>query len=283
VPRTLPGVPATTGVQTLRTPGDARALRQQLRPGARLVVVGAGFIGSEVASTAVALGVHVTVVEMLPVPLAGPLGAEMGAVCAGLHAEHGVELRVRVGVAQLRGRRQVTAVELTDGPVLPADLVLLGVGCRPATDWLIGSGLGLSGGVRTDAAGLTSVPGVAAVGDVACALSSWSGTSARVEHWTHAMEQPARAVAALLRGPAAAVPAPAPYFWSEQYGHRIQFAGHAAPGDSVRLLEGHPADRSFVALYERGGELGAVLGMDQGKLFTRWRRQLRPALDPAAA
>lgn len=281
VPRTLPGVPALAGVQVLRTLADARALRAQLQPGAALVVVGAGFIGSEVASTAASLGVQVTVLEVLPVPLAGALGPEMGTVCAGLHSEHGVDLRVGVGVAQLHGQRQVTGVELTDGSVLPADLVLLGVGCRPATDWLVGSGLDLSGGVRTDAAGLTAVPGVAAVGDVACADSRWAGGPTRVEHWTNAMEQPARAVAALLGGTAA--PPPAPYFWSEQYGHRIQFAGHAAPGDSVRLLEGDPAARSFLALYERAGEPRAVLAMDQGKLFTRWRRQLRPALDPAAA
>jgi len=272
--RTLPGTSPLVGLHTLRTLADARALRAELVPDSRLVVVGAGFIGSEVASTAAALGVRVCVLEMLPVPLAGPLGKEMGAVCAGLHADHGVELRVGVGVAGVRGKRRVTEVQLTDGSVLSADTVLVGAGCLPVTDWLVGSGLDLSGGVRTDAAGLTAVPGVAAVGDVACAASAWAARPTRVEHWTNAMEQPARAVAALLGAHVAAPPAP--YFWSAQYGRRIQFAGHVAAGDVVRVVDGAAEDRSFLAVYERAGQPSAVLGMDQGKLFTRWRRQLRP-------
>jgi 3-phenylpropionate/trans-cinnamate dioxygenase ferredoxin reductase subunit len=289
-PRTLPGVGPMAGVHLLRTVDDAEALREALQPGVRLVVVGAGFIGSEVAGAARTLGVDVTVVEALDVPLSGALGAAMGSVCAALHAANGVHLRTGVGVAGLRGGDRVTGVELTDGSVLDADVVLVGVGAVPVTGWLEGSGVTIDNGVLTDAHGLTSIPGVAAVGDVARAAGPWTAGPTRVEHWTNAVEAPGRAVAALLRGdgsPPESVAPRAPYFWSDQYGVMIQFAGHREPEDTVRVVEGDPASGSFVAVYEHGehGEHGsgpgdrhisAVIAMNAGRSFNRLRRGLTP-------
>jgi 3-phenylpropionate/trans-cinnamate dioxygenase ferredoxin reductase subunit len=166
-PRALRGTQQLDGVHLLRTLDDAISLREALVPGVRLAVVGAGFIGSEVASAARTLGADVTVIELLDVPLSLPLGEQMGSVCAALHAANGVDLRTGVGVAGLRGRDHVTGVELSDGSVIDADLVLVGVGAVPVTEWLDGSGLAIDNGVLTDTSGLTSVPHVAAVGDVA--------------------------------------------------------------------------------------------------------------------
>jgi NADPH-dependent 2,4-dienoyl-CoA reductase/sulfur reductase-like enzyme len=263
-------------VHTLRTLDDAIALRADLESAERLVVIGAGFIGAEVASSARSLGLDVTVVEALPTPLAGPLGAEMGAVCARLHGDHGVRLLTGTAVAGLIGSPRVEAVELADGTRLPADVVLVGIGAQPNVEWLAGSGLVISGGVVTDASGATNLPAVVATGDCATSFSPYAGRSVRSEHWTHAFEQPATAVATLL-GDASHTPASPPYFWSDQYGVRIQLAGHREEGDTVRVVEGDPEQRSFLAVYERDGQPVAVLGMNQPKLFTRWRRQLRAA------
>lgn len=268
--RTLadPGKPA--GLHTLRTVDDAIALKDDLRPGARLVVIGAGFIGAEVASSARSLGLDVTVVETQPTPLAGPLGAEMGAICAHLHGDHGVPLLTGVPVSGLSGTDRVEAVELADRTRLPADVVVAGIGSLPNVEWLAGSGLEIAGGVVTDSSGATAIPGVWATGD--CAVIRGERRS---EHWTHALEHPAAVAAALLGGSAPV--RRAPYFWSDQYGVRIQFAGHHEPGDSVRIVEGDQDSRSFLAVYERDGAPVAVLGLNQPKLFTRWRRQLRAA------
>ena len=173
-PRPLRGAEPLPGVHLLRTVEDALALREVLVPGVRLVVVGAGFIGSEVAGAARALGADVTVVELLDVPLSLALGEDMGAICAALHAANGVTLRTGVGVTALRGHDRVTGVELSDGTVVPADLVLVGVGAAPVTDWLAGSGLDIDNGVITDEHGLTSLPHVAAVGDVARPAGPWT-------------------------------------------------------------------------------------------------------------
>ncbi|MGP3953084.1 NAD(P)/FAD-dependent oxidoreductase [Streptomyces sp. 7N604] len=273
--RTLPGSDGLAGVHVLRTVEDARALRDDLARGGSLVVIGGGFIGAEVASTAYGLGLDVTVVEAAPTPLAGPLGPEMGGVVSALHADHGVRLLCGTGVQGLVGNGRVGAVLLRDGRRIPADTVVVGVGARPCTDWLEGTGVPLENGVRCDAAGATGVPGVVAVGDCAAWYDPAVGAHRRVEHWTGARERPAAAVAALLSGGTAA-PAPTrpPYFWSDQYGVRIQFAGHAAQADSVAVEEGAASDRSFLAVYRRAGRPVAVLGVDQARQFTRWRRQL---------
>ncbi|MET7718447.1 FAD-dependent oxidoreductase [Streptomyces sp. NPDC005407] len=276
--RTLPGGDGLAGVHTLRTLDEARALRADLARGGRLVVIGGGFIGAEVASTAYGLGLDVTVIEAAPTPLAGPLGEVMGGIVSTLHADHGVRLLCGVGVKGLSGAARVEAVLLEDGRSIPADTVVVGVGARPCVEWLEGSGVVLDDGVKCGADGRTSVSGVVAVGDCASWYDPVAGVHRRVEHWTGARERPDAAVAALLSGGAAtpAVPKP-PYFWSDQYGVRIQFAGHSAGADSVTVEEGLPDDRSFLAVYRRSGHPVAVLGMNQPRLFTRWRKQLAAA------
>lgn len=283
--RTLPGPGPRAGVHVLRTLDDALGLRDELVAGSRLVVIGAGFIGGEVASTARALGCEVTVVEAMPTPLAGPLGAEMGAIVSGLHEQHGARLICGVGVDRLVGRERVEAVALNDGTSLPADVVVVGIGASPNVGWLAGSGVALANGVECDHAGRTSVPGVVAVGDCASWHDIRRGRGHRVEHWTGALERPSTAVTSLLSGSAFgdAPPEPAsiPYFWSDQYDVRIQFAGIAADADSVTVEEGSAESRDVLAVYRRGEEPVAVLGMCQPRLFGRWRRQLNAAPVPA--
>lgn len=295
--RTLPGGHGLDGVHVLRTLDDARALREDLARGGRLVVIGGGFIGAEVASTARALGLEVTVVEAAPTALAGPLGTAMGTLVSALHADHGVRLVCGVGVRALSGdgpggrgippargtrsggrdsgRGRVRAVLLEDGRSLAADTVVVGVGARPCVEWLEGSGAALDNGVLCDAAGATNVPGVVAVGDCAAWYDPAVGAHRRVEHWTGARERPAAAVAALLSGGAAAPgPLRPPYFWSDQYGVRIQFAGYAAGADSVSVEEGAADERSFLAVYRRAECPVAVLGVNRTRPFMHWRRQL---------
>ncbi|MFD5388105.1 NAD(P)/FAD-dependent oxidoreductase [Streptomyces sp. NPDC127074] len=281
-PRTLP-LPRLDGVHTLRTLDDATRLRAALRAGAaRVVVIGAGFIGAEVASSCAALGLDVTVVEAAPLPLVPQLGEEMARVCAGLHARGGATLLCGTGVGGLCGSGRVTGVELTDGRVLPADVVVVGVGVRPVTGWLEGSGLALDDGVRCDAGCVTALPNVVAVGDVARLAQPGTSRTVRAEHWTSGMLQGAVAARNLLAGSTVEPFEALPYFWSDQYGARIQYAGRRAPGDTVRIAEGDPADGGgFLAVYERGGISTAALGVDRPRPFMRLRRELSRAPQPA--
>ncbi len=258
--RRLPG-DSLAGVHTLRTLDDARALRADLTRGPRrVVVIGGGFIGAETASSCARLGHAVTVVEAAPLPLVPQLGARMAAMCAALHRRGGVELVTGTGVAALRGTATVTGVDLTDGRTLPADVVIVGIGAVPHTSWLTGSALALHDGVLCDDGCVTALPQVVAVGDVARA----GGT--RAEHWTSATEQPRVAVTNLLAGRTLTTARPVPYFWSDQYGCRIQFAGRYREGDTVHVTEGEIADdgapgaSGFLARYERDGRTVAVLG-----------------------
>jgi NADPH-dependent 2,4-dienoyl-CoA reductase/sulfur reductase-like enzyme len=278
--RTMPGNGPSAGVHTLRTLDDAIALRAELIPGARLVVIGGGFIGAEVAATAHGLGGQVVVLEAAPTPLSGPLGVQMGALVAGLHARHGVTMHCGTPVSGLLGAERVTGVALADGRVVPADVVVVGIGAVPNVSWLHDSGLDVGDGVHCDQVGSTGQPRVVAVGDCAAWLDPDTGRHRRVEHWTAARDRPAIAVATLLAGarrdvaPARTVPERAPYFWSDQYGLRIQFAGYARPDDDVSLEIGRADESSFLAVYRRAGRPVAVLGVDQVREFTRWRRQL---------
>ncbi|MFD6285533.1 NAD(P)/FAD-dependent oxidoreductase [Streptomyces sp. NPDC060205] len=271
--RRLPG-PGLAGVHTLRTLDDARALRAELTAGdRRVVVIGGGFIGAETASSCAALGHDVTVVEAAPLPLVPQLGPEMAAVCAALHRRGGVDLVTGTGVAALRGRGAVTGVELSDGRLLPADVVIVGIGAVPNTDWLAGSPLALHDGVLCDDGCATALPQVVAVGDVARV------GGIRAEHWTSATEQPRIAVRNLLAGYTAETLRPLPYFWSDQYGARIQFAGRRLDTDTVRIAEGTltdgaPGEDGLLALYEREGRTTAVLSVDRPRPFMRARREL---------
>ncbi|MGN9817300.1 NAD(P)/FAD-dependent oxidoreductase [Streptomyces sp. SD11] len=271
--RRLPG-PALAGVHTLRTLDDARTLRAELTAGPRrVVVIGGGFIGAETASSCAGLGHDVTVVEAAPLPLVPQLGPEIAALCTALHRRGGVELVTGTGVAALRGTAAVTGVELSDGRLLPADVVIVGIGAVPNTGWLTGSPLALHDGVLCDDGCATALPQVVAVGDVARV----GGT--RAEHWTSATEQPRIAVRNLLAGYTAETVRPLPYFWSDQYGTRIQFAGRRLDTDTVRIAEGTvtdgvPGEDGLLALYEREGRTTAVLSVDRPRPFLRARREL---------
>jgi len=285
-PRRLPDQPAATGVLAMRTLADSVELRRLLtlqrdRP-ARLVVIGAGFIGLEVAATARGLGAEVTVLEGADAPLIRGLGAEMGTAVVAMHAAHGVDVRCAVQVTAIEtdGAAAPTAsgVRLGDGTVLPADVVVVGVGVSPAVDWLAHSGLTLRDGIVCDATLNAGIPGVYAAGDVArwpnATFSGHDDEEMRVEHWTNASEQGAAAAANLLRWARGETPEPfrtVPFFWSDQYDQRIQFIGRAHGGDDIRVIAGTPGDGPFAALYGWQGRLRGALGVSMPKLVMRFR------------
>jgi 3-phenylpropionate/trans-cinnamate dioxygenase ferredoxin reductase subunit len=274
-PRRLAGT--ASGVHVLRTLDDAVGLRADLQAGPEnVVVIGAGFIGSEVASSCRALGLSVTVVEAVSDPLAALLGPQVAQVCAALHPDNGVPVHYGTPVASLStvdGR--MSGVVLQDGRELPADVVVVGIGMRPATDWLVGSGLHLDNGVLTDAGCVTPLKNVVAAGDVARYWSVDHNAYLRQEHWTNASDQPKVAVGNLLAGRIVSEYRATGYFWSKQYDAWIQYAGRPEPTDQVRVIEGSLDDRKFVATYHRGDQLTGAVAINSPKIFTRTRRQLR--------
>ena len=279
-PRELPGTEALAGVHTLRTLDDALAVRAAIAAGARrVVVVGAGFIGAEVAATSRTAGCDVTILEALPVPLGRALGDEMGAVMGDLHRDHGVDVRLGVGVAGFEGGDRVTHVRLVDDTLIDADLVVVGIGVTPNTGWLEGSGLALDDGVVCDAT-TRAAPGVVAAGDVARWPSHRFAELLRVEHWDNAIamgEHAARRLLADLAGdppddPATTAPYdPVPWFWSDQYDRKIQLAGRSSGADEVRVVDGSTDERRFVALYRRGDRVVGVLAMNRPRLLMTFR------------
>lgn len=272
---TLPGA---AGGSVLRTVDDALALRAALVPGARVVVVGAGWIGAEVATAAAARGCRVTVVDAAGAPLGAALGEDVGALTVPWYAEAGVELRLSTGVASVEPDR----VELADGSALAFDAVVVGVGARPDTGWLEGSGLALDRGVLVDPCLRTSWEGVVAVGDCAAWESQRYGTRLRVEHWDDALTAPAAGVSNLLGG--SVVHDPVPYFWSEQLGHVLQHTGHAAGADRV-VHRGEPGDAAgWTSCWLRADRLVAVLAVDRPRDAVQGRRRIAAgdAVDPVA-
>jgi NADPH-dependent 2,4-dienoyl-CoA reductase/sulfur reductase-like enzyme len=275
--RTLPGTEAMPTVRTLRTLDDCMGIRADLAaagPGARMVVIGAGFIGSEVAATCHGLGVAVTVVEALPTPLGRVLGEEMGAVCGRLHVDHGVTLLTGVGVDHLTSDPDgpdPVVVHLADGTDLAADLVVVGIGVVPEVGWLEGSGLALDNGVVCDER-LFAGDGVVAAGDVARWSHPSLGEGLRVEHWTNAAEGGALAARNLMAGTAEAEPyAPVPFFWSDQYETKIQVIGLPGPDDEVVVVGGSTEESKFLALYRRGDRLRAALAFSQPRQLMAYR------------
>ncbi len=256
----------------LRTLDDALALRRRLVPGARVVVVGAGWIGAEVATAAAAAGGEVVVLEAGDGPLAGALGA-VGARTAPWYAAAGVALRTRTRATAVHADR----VELEGGEVLRADVVVVGVGARPDTDWLAGSPVAVDRGVLADRH-LRAAPGVVAVGDCAAWESGLFGTRLRVEHWDDALQAPAVAVTTLLGGEA--VHDPVPYFWSEQLGHRLQHAGHAEGADQV-VDRGDPdGPDGWTTCWLRDGRLVALLAVDRPRDLLQGRRLIAARATP---
>ncbi|ORB74882.1 NAD(P)/FAD-dependent oxidoreductase [Mycobacterium scrofulaceum] len=256
VPRRIPTLPDLDGIRVLRTFDESMALREHASSAQRAVVVGAGFIGCEVAASLRSLGVDVVLVEPQPTPLASVLGERIGELVARLHRAQGVDVRLGVGVAEVRGEGRVDTVVLTDGTELAADLVVVGIGSHPATGWLEGSGIEVDNGVLCDEAGRTSAPNVWALGDVA----SWrdaTGHQARVEHWSNVADQTRVVVPAML-GQDTSSAVVVPYFWSDQYDVKIQCLGEPEATDTVHLVEDD--GRKFLAYYERDGVLAGVVG-----------------------
>ena len=273
--RQLPTLAGLSNVFTLRTLADAQSLAPELVAGSRMVVIGAGFIGAEVASAAASRGMEVTMIDACPVPFTAQLGTEMGAVVGGLHAANGVELISSAVIEDFySGEGNVTGLRLAGGRYVPAAVVVVGIGAEPNTGWLEGSGLELRGGVVCDAMGRTGLPGIVAVGDCAAWFDHAAGTHRRVEHWTGAKERATLAVEALLDADAVPKPAKPHYFWSDQYGVKLQFAGHSAGYDRLEIEVGDVLTHSCLAVYYREDVPVAVLGMNQPKLFTKWRRNL---------
>ncbi|TDC61753.1 NAD(P)/FAD-dependent oxidoreductase [Streptomyces hainanensis] len=266
-PRRLPG----EGAHVLRTLDDALTLRAGLGPGRRLVVVGAGFLGSEVASVARRSGAHVTLLEPAGVPLAHAVGRRVGEVLSEAHREHGVDLRVGVPVAAVTE----DGVRLADGAEFEADEVLVAIGSLPNTEWLADSGLTVLDGVVCDAY-CAAAPDVYAAGDVARWHNPLFDASMRIEHRGNAAEQGMAAARNLLADPAARRPfAPVPSFWSDQYDARIQAYGHLRGHQAVAIVEGDLAARRFVAAYRAGDRLVGALAVGMPpKAVRRWRRSV---------
>ncbi len=259
VPRRLPFEAGRAGVHVLRSVADARALRAEVEGGARVTVVGAGFIGMEVAATCRERGLEVHVVEPLSTPLQRGLGEELGAHVAARFREHGVDLRLGVGVEDFVGRERVSGVRLSDGKVVASDVVVVGIGVRPATDWLAGSGLEVEDGVLCDPSGATAARDVYAAGDVARWRPVGGGVARRHEHWTHAVEQGVHVARRMLHGPGVGGLDVVPYVWSDQFEMRIAIAGEPARGDRMELCHGSLEEGRFLALFgERGRLVGAV-------------------------
>jgi len=283
-PRAIPGTPDLKGIHVLRTVEDCLRLRGELETATRVVVVGAGFIGAEVAATARKRGLEVTVLEALPVPLSRGLGPVLGPVIAGIHLDHGVDLRTGTGVAGFEGKGRVERVLLADGTTIEADIVVVGIGVIPNTGWLEGSGLELRDGVVCDqhckAVGASDVY---AVGDVARWYNPLFDEEMRIEHWTNAVEQ-AMAVAQNIAGERTAY-APVPYVWSDQYDSKIQIVGRPGPSDHVEVPIGAFDDRKFVALTRRDGRLSGAVGLDEPRKLMRFKRLLttRPSWEEAMA
>ncbi|MDH6134754.1 3-phenylpropionate/trans-cinnamate dioxygenase ferredoxin reductase subunit [Kitasatospora sp. MAA4] len=273
-------LPVSDGARVLRTVDDALALRAALGPGSRLVLVGAGWIGAETATAARQLGCEVTVLEAAAEPLAGVLPRELTAPMERWYAEAGVRLRLGAKVAAV----EPGAVVLADGDRVAADEVVIGIGARPATGWLADSGIELdaAGAIVADASLRTSLPLVWAAGDCVSYPSARFGERINVQHWDHAMHS-GRAVAAALLGSDEPYD-PVPYFWSEQFGRMVQYAGRHAAGDRM-VLRGSPEDPAWSALWLREGVLVAAMAVDRPRDVVQARKLIAQgsAFDPERA
>lgn len=275
--RSLPGIAGRENAHLLRTYDDAARLRAVLRPGARLVIVGAGFIGLEVAATARSLSVEVTLVEGADAPLAPIVGHDLGRWFADLHRAEGVDVRLGAAVAAFEGpANRVDALVLADGERLECDAVLVAIGTRTATRWAAGAGLPPDG-IPTDAAGRTIVPHVFAAGDVARPFDRALGAHARCEHWEAASRQGAAAASAMLGLEPPGTPEPS--FWSDQYGVRIQHMGRRAGADAV-VIDGDPAARDFAATWTTRGRPVAGLLVGRPSALPDLRRRLAAPTAP---
>ena len=248
------------GVEYLRTLRDADTLGATLKHTPRVLIVGASFIGSEVAASARMLGCQVTMLEAAAVPLLHALGERMGAVYAGFHRDHGVDLRLGEGIAAFRGAGRLEEAVTTSGAHIPCDLAIVGIGVAPVVDFLEGSGLAVNNGITTDELCRTGLPDIFAAGDVANWWHPMLRERLRVEHFDHADNQGKAAARSMLgRGEPYA---PTLYFWSDQYDLSLEYAGHATHWDQI-VLRGNPDQRSFCAFYLQEGHIKACLSVNR--------------------
>ncbi|OLF11769.1 FAD-dependent oxidoreductase [Actinophytocola xinjiangensis] len=262
-PRRLEQLPGAglAGLRTLRTLDDSRALRAELTAGTRVVIVGGGWIGCEVAAAARSHGAEVTVIDPVSLPLRGVLGDTVAGVFRDLHTEHGVTWRLGTGVTGFTGESTVTGVSLDDGTTLPADLVLLAVGAAPRVELARAMGLDLAeGGVAVDAGLRTSAPDVYAVGDLAAHDHPRHPGRLRIEHWANAKDQGAHVARNLLgaHDPYTA----SPYFFSDQYDLGMEFRGLADPATDELVVRGDLAAREFIAFWLRDGAVRAAMNVN---------------------
>ncbi|MFE3504563.1 NAD(P)/FAD-dependent oxidoreductase [Kitasatospora sp. NPDC059160] len=275
-PRRLPGAETPLpGAHVLRTLPDALALREELRPGARLLVVGGGLLGAEAAATAVGLGAEVTWLVAAAAPLAAVLGAETAALLTALHREHGVRIHRGAAAAVLRRHGRAAGARLADGGELAADAVLMAIGSVPATEWLAGSGVPLADGVACDAH-CAAGPGVWAAGDAASWPDPRTGRRRRLEQRTNATDQALLAARNLLAGPDGTrqAYAPVPYLWTDQYGLRVQAFGSPGAADRFELVDGSLAEHRFAAACLREGRVTGAVGIAAARALRGLRAQV---------
>ncbi|MFO0687793.1 MAG: FAD-dependent oxidoreductase [Myxococcota bacterium] len=275
--RRLPFERGLAGLFALRTLDDARRLREALAATPRVVVIGAGFIGMEVAASCRAKGCPVTVVEPLPAPLIRGLGPILGERVARRHREAGVEFHLGVGVAAFEGEGRVQGVRLADGRVIPADVVVVGVGAAPSVGWLADSGLVIDNGILCDATGASSRPGISALGDCARWINPRYPERPRFEHWTSAVEQSEVVAKRIVHGrvePLAAVP----YVWTDQFDLRLAVAGEFRPDDEMHVCLGNLDEDKFLVLFGRGGKLVGAVGCKRPRQLNAARRWIAEGL-----
>jgi 3-phenylpropionate/trans-cinnamate dioxygenase ferredoxin reductase subunit len=286
-PRTLSQAREFSGVFTLRTLADARAIAAAFSHKPRLLVVGAGFIGLEVAASARACGLEVSVIEPQAAPLLDRLGPRAAASIERMHVDQGVRFRFGLSVNELQGSSTIERVVLSDGSVVAADLVVIGIGVRPETRWLEGSGVAFDDGVLCDATLQTNVPGIVAAGDVLRWPNGQQVGTQRIEHWSHAVESAQAAAARLLHGNGNGNGARAflhlPYFWSDQYDVKLQCAGRTDPEAELVVVQGALGERSYVALYGQAGRVVGVLSSNSPAQFLRYRKLVAEGADFAKA
>jgi 3-phenylpropionate/trans-cinnamate dioxygenase ferredoxin reductase subunit len=268
-PRTLPVLAGYDNVTVLRTLDDARALREVLAASPRLAVVGAGFIGLEIAATARKLGVEVTLIEAGACPLAGVIGPELGGWFARLHADEGVTVLTRLTVDRVHANGTVRALRLSNGSTVAVDHVVVGVGIEPDVGWLAGSGLDASAGAPVDGHGRTTIESVFAAGDAAATFDASLGRHIPGSHWEGAGRQGARAAQVMLGLDPGVVPLTS--FWTDQYGLRIQYVGRRRPGDAIEI-DGDLGSRNFTAIFSREGRAVAALLVDRPRSLPAARK-----------
>jgi NADPH-dependent 2,4-dienoyl-CoA reductase/sulfur reductase-like enzyme len=274
-PRMLPRVEGLKGVHVLRTLDDAMGVASALQQGARVAVIGAGFIGLEVAASCRKLGLTVSVIEPQRLPLLALLGEPMAKSVFALHADHGVDFHLGVRVRELVGEGRVERIVLDDGQEVACDVAVVGIGVVPETGWLDGSGVALSHGVLCDERLATNVPNIVAAGDVVrWPNAAVGGELMCVEHWSNAAEQGQAAAARLLDGAVVAPFQHMPYFWSDQYDRKFQCTGRVRADDTFEVLQGSLDRASFAAAYGRDDRLCGVLTSNAPGVFLRARKLL---------